>query len=255
MVGGPRRGSAAVGLAAHSSTRQQAGKLGGGQMSPAPGTQGSQVNVHDSHALQSLRPVSQRGAHAADLAIQPLSENHAKRHLIDAADLARLGQLTHDFHAACHHLQRKIGDWAIHRHDVLFFMIVFGTEDLVDDIAVVREEDQTLRVLVQSPYGKDALRVPDEIDDVVLDVGFRGAGNSDGLIEGNIDLLFFDADRLTVDAYVVAVHDPRAQRGELTVASNAARIDPLVRLTPRTDAGFADVLIESHLVLRLGGAA
>src|ERR1700722_11350238 len=97
MVGRPCRGGAALEL--EGSARQQAGTLGIGQMAPLPGTQGSQVNVHDSHALEALRLVSQRGAHAPDLAIQPLGENHAKRLPVDAADPARLGQLTHDFHA------------------------------------------------------------------------------------------------------------------------------------------------------------
>src|ERR1700676_3128445 len=89
--------------------------------------------------------------------------------------------------------------------------------------------------------------MPDEIDDVVLDMSLGGAGNSDRLIEGNVDLGFFRTDRGTVDAYLVAVDDPGAECRNLTVASDAARFDPLVGLAPRTDAGLADVLIESHL--------
>src|SRR6202022_2670400 len=128
--------------------------------------------------------------------------------------------------------------------DVLLFMIVFGTEDLIDDVAVVRQEDQTLRVLVQAPDRKDAFWVPDEVDDVVLDVGLRGAGHSHRLIEGQIDLLFLGADRLTIDAYLIAIVDSSAQSGHLTVAGNPARINPFIRLAPRADAGFADVLVE-----------
>src|ERR1700686_713143 len=112
-------------------------------------------------------------------------------------------------------------------------MIVFGTEDFVDDLSVVRQEDQPLRVLVQSPYRKDALRIPDEIDDIVLDMSLGGAGNSDWLIEGNVDLVFFRTDRGAVDAYPVAVDDPGAECPNLTVTSDAARFDPLVGLAPR----------------------
>src|ERR1700735_2255981 len=117
----PRR---RCGRARPRSQRVNAGKLGIGQIAPLPGTQGSQVNVHDSHAPQPLRFVTQSGTHAADLPIQSLGKNHAKRYLVDAAALARLGQLTHDFDSAGHHLQRKIGDGAIHRDDVFFFVIV-----------------------------------------------------------------------------------------------------------------------------------
>src|ERR1700733_10196167 len=83
------------------SAPQETNKLGIGQVAPVSGTQRPQVNVHDAHALQPLRFVAQSGAHAADLAIQSLGENHAEGFLIDAADFAGFGQLTHDFDAAC----------------------------------------------------------------------------------------------------------------------------------------------------------
>src|ERR1700677_3080172 len=88
-----------------SSARQQAGKFGIAQVAPLSGTEGSQVNVHDAHALQPPRFVAQGGAHAADLAIQSLGENHTEGFLIDAADFAGFGKLAHDFDAAPHHLQ------------------------------------------------------------------------------------------------------------------------------------------------------
>src|ERR1700688_3033994 len=123
-------------------------------------------------------------------------------------------------------------------------MIVLGAEDLVDDVAVVRQENQTLRVLVQTPDRKNAFGVPDEVDDVVLDVGLGGAGHSDRLVESEADLFFLGANRLTRDAYLIALDDARTQAGQLAISSNAARINPLIRLAPRTDAGFADVLVE-----------
>src|SRR6266851_4613962 len=123
-------------------------------------------------------------------------------------------------------------------------MIVLGTEDLVDDIAVVCQKDQALGVLVQTPDRKNAFSVPDEIDDVALDVGLGGAGHADRLVESNVDLLFLGAYGCAVDAYLIAIDDAGAQCGDLAVAGNATGLDPLVRLAPRTDAGFADVLVE-----------
>src|ERR1700678_4297623 len=229
-----------------SSARQQAGKLGIAQVAPLSGTERPQMNVHDAHALQAPSFVAQSGAHAADLAIQSLGENHAEGFLIDAADFAGFGELAHDFDAARHHLQRKIGDRTIHGHDVFLLMIVLGTQYLVDDVAVVGQQDQTLRVLVQPSNRKDALGIPHQIDDVVLDMSFGGAGNSHRLVQSDVDLFFLGADRLAVDAYHIALADLGSQGGGVAVAGHAPRIDPLVRLAPRADAGFADVLIESQ---------
>ena len=68
-------------------------------MPPLAGLKISQVDIHDSHSLQALRLVSERGAHAADLPIQSLREDDAKALIIDAGDFARFGDLAHDFHA------------------------------------------------------------------------------------------------------------------------------------------------------------
>src|ERR1700733_11468411 len=125
-------------------------------------------------------------------------------------------------------------------------MIVFGTQYLVDDVAVVGQQDQTLRVLDQSTDRKDALGIPHQLDDVVLDMSFRGAGNAHRLVQSDVDLLFLGADRLAVDAYPIALAHLGPQGGGAAVAGHAPRIDPLVRLAPRADAGFADVLIESQ---------
>ena len=43
---------------------------------------------------------------------------------------------------------------------------------------------------------------------------------------------------------LIAIVDSSAQGGHLTVAGNPARINPFIRLAPRADAGFADVLVE-----------
>ena len=125
-------------------------------------------------------------------------------------------------------------------------MVIFRAQNFVDDVAVVRQENQAFGVLVQPPDRKDTFRVRDQVDDVVLDVRFGGAGDADRLVESNVNLLLLGADQLAVDAHLVARGNPGAQCGALAVAGDAARINPFVRLTPRTDTGLADVLVESH---------
>jgi hypothetical protein len=75
-------------------------------------------------------------------------------------------------------------------------------------------------------------------------VGLGGAGHSDRLVESNVDLPLLGANRLAVDANLIAFADARPQGGKPTIASNPAGVNPLIRLAPRTDAGFADVLVE-----------
>src|SRR4029077_9548269 len=130
--------------------------------------------------------------------------------------------------------------------DVFLLMVVFGTKNFIDDVAVVRQEDQAFGVLVQSTDWEDTFRVSDQIDDVVLDVSFGGASDSGGLVERNVDLRSLGTDQLAVDAHLVTGADPSTQGGALPVAGDSARFNPLVRLAPRTDTGFADVLVEPH---------
>ena len=120
----PFGGAAARTRSAASGRRVRIGR----QMTPLPGTQGSQVNIHDAHALQALRLVAERRTHAADLAIQSLSENHAKR-LRDRCRVTLLGLVTSPMILTPlgHHAQRKIGDGAIHRSPRIPFHDYFPT--------------------------------------------------------------------------------------------------------------------------------
>ena len=54
-------------------------------------------------------------------------------------------------------LSDKIRDRAIHRDQVFLLVLVLGAQDLVDDVAVVGQEDQAFGVLVQASDGKDPL--------------------------------------------------------------------------------------------------
>ncbi len=89
MVGRRACGRAALGLSRLGDARQQPGDLGFRQIAPLTQPQGAELNTDDAHALQSLRPVAERRAHAADLPIEPLSEDHAKRFRHRCASLCR----------------------------------------------------------------------------------------------------------------------------------------------------------------------
>src|SRR5208283_5986726 len=134
-------------------------------------------------------------------------------------------------------------------HHVFLFVVVFGAQDFVDDVAVVGEQNQSLGILVQTADREDPLAVPDELDDVVLDLEVGGAGDARRLVERHVDMLFFRADELAVQAHLVACRHLRTEDGAYAVAGDASRFDPLVGFAPRTRTGFADVFVEPHAPL------
>ena len=78
-------------------------------------------------------------------------------------------------------------DRAIDRDDVLLLVVVLGAQHLVDDVAVVGEQDQPLGVLVEPADREHALGVVDEVDDVAGDVALGRAGDADRLVERDVD--------------------------------------------------------------------
>ena len=76
---------------------------------------------------------------------------------------------------------------AIDRDDVLLLVVVLGAQHLVDDVAVVREQDQALGVLVEPADREDPLGMVDEVDDVALDVALGRARDADRLVERDVD--------------------------------------------------------------------
>ena len=75
----------------------------------------------------------------------------------------------------------------VRRHDVLLLVAVLRAQHLVDDVAVVGEQDQALRILVEAADREDPLGVVDEVDDVAGDVPLGRAGDADRLVERDVD--------------------------------------------------------------------
>src|SRR5450631_2324352 len=206
------------------------------------------MDVHDAHPLQAPDLVTERRAHAPDLAVETLRQHDAEALLVDALDPAGQRQLSHDAHAACDHIQRQLRDRPLHGDDVLLLVVVLSPQDLVDDVAVVGQQDQALGILIEAPYGKYPFLVPDKFDDVAIDVRFAGAGDANRLVQRDVNVLLALADRLAVDAHFVTDTDLGAEHGGLAVAGNAPLLDPLVGLAARTGTRLADELVQSQRI-------
>lgn len=217
------------------------------QIAPLSDLQLAELDIDDAHALQTPHLVAEHLAHAADLPVQSLGEDDAEHVLADASYLAGLGGGIENPHTLRHAVEEHLGDGLVDGDNIFLFVIVLGTQDLVDDIAVAGEQDQTVRVLVEAADGKDALAVPDEIDDVALDVSLGGAGHACRFVKADVDLLFFlRADHPLVDPHLVAVIDLAAELRAHAVDRDPALGNPGIRLAPRAQTGLADVFIQSH---------
>ena len=59
-----------------------------------------------------------------------------------------------------HHLEEIAGDVGLDRHEVFLFVPVLLAQHLVDDVAVVGEQDEALGFLVEAADGEDPLGWP-----------------------------------------------------------------------------------------------
>ena len=71
-----------------------------------------------------------------------------------------------DAHARGHHREEVGGDFGLDRHEVFLLVPVLFAQHLVDDVAIVREQDEPLGILVEPADREDAFGVADEVHDV-----------------------------------------------------------------------------------------
>ena len=195
--------------------------------------------------------VAEERAHAADLAVQALRQHDAEGRGADAPHFARLGDRAEDAHAARHAVEKDLGHRPVDRDDVFLLVLVLAAQDLVDDVAVVGQQDQPFGVLVEPADRKDALAGSSRSRAMLpATCALGGAGDADRLVERDVDVLLRAADRLAVDADDVACRDLRAERRDDAVDGDAPGFDARVRLAPRAQAGLADVLVQSQTLRR-----
>jgi hypothetical protein len=205
------------------------------------------------HRYQSVRPGSrpissplqfpdreaQGLAHAPYLPVQPLGQDDAEHVLGDPPRSCRARDLAQDFHAACKGGEKFIGHRAVNRHHVFLLVAVLGTQQLIDDVAVVGQQDQPLGELVQPPDREDSRPVRHEVDDVVPHPPICRALDARWLVQRNVNVVHLVADGASVDFDHVRRADRRAKRGKGTIDRDPPGADPGIRLAPRAQAAFA----------------
>ena len=206
-----------------------------------------QADIHDADALQLHDFIAEVFAHTADLPVESLGQDDVEHLGAELFDLAFVGHGPEYGDAVGHALDKLRVDGPVDSHHIFLFVVVFCAQDLVDDVPVAGQENQSLAVFVESADGENPLGVLDVVDDVVaFGLDIRGADDPDGLIEGDIDVLFgWFGDQFAVDADFVARMDFGAHFGYLAVDGHPAFFYELVGSPSGTKADFTQVFIDS----------
>src|SRR6476659_10466767 len=114
--------------------------------------------MHDPDAVQSDDPIPYRLAHPSDLSISAFGQNDPEPLRPEAFHPTRLRLAIQDDDACGKTVQHRLIVGAIYRDLVFALLTELGPENLVHDVAVVGQEDQTGGVLVEAADRKDPFR-------------------------------------------------------------------------------------------------
>ena len=184
-------------------------------------------------------------AHTTDLTVKPLNQRNTKHKRRFFLHLTFFGDGAENRHTGPHPTDKVISDRLIDRHQILFFVIVTGTQDFIHQVAVVGQKDKSLRIFVQTTNWKHALAVIHEINNVVALAVFGGADNPYRLIQRDKNQIFrfTRLNQPTIYFYDVARHHLIADGGAFTIQEDIPLFDKAIRLAARADSAFTDVFI------------
>jgi hypothetical protein len=104
--------------------------------------------------------------HFADLAVESLRENDAEPAATLLPYEAGLGHLA-VYRNTCTHLAHKFGsNEPVYYNYILLLMIIAGSKYFIDDISIVREENEPVRIFVEPANGENTLRVAYKVNNI-----------------------------------------------------------------------------------------
>jgi len=82
-------------------------------------------------------------------------------------------------------------------------MAMFGTQQGIDDVTVIGEQDEPFGVAIEPPYRKHAFGMADKVDDVAGNAPIGGAFDADRFMQGQVNLAACRLSRQAVHGYLV----------------------------------------------------
>ncbi len=114
------------------------------------------TNIHYANAFELRDRESECGAHAANLVLLSLGNRYGELLLTHDVHFALPRHIAFDVNAFFNALFEIIGEFFVGRDMVFLFMGVFGIEEFIRNAAIVSENDETTRILVEAANGEHA---------------------------------------------------------------------------------------------------
>jgi len=186
-------------------------------------------------------------AHAPDLAVEALGKNDAEAAAALLPYEALISNGIQYGHATAHVLHELGCHCLVHIDDVFLFVVVAGAQYFINDIAVIGQEDEAIRVFIQPAYRENALRVIDEVDDIGAVLNIGGGGNPNRLIEGYIyrSLFGLGVQGFAVYSYYIAGVYTVAGQYQLIIYRNTRLLYEFICIAAGTKTRGTDEFIET----------
>ena len=198
--------------------------------------------------MQHEHPIPQHLAHAPDLSIASFGQDDAEPCGTEPVNPAGLGRTVENIDPLGHALDERLIEGMIDGYLIFSFMPVLGSENLVYNVSVVREQDEAGRVLVESTDGKYSLRVADFRDNVSSHMRLTGRRHAYRLVILDIERGRSPGNHLSVSRDHVVGTDLITQGGHPLIDGHATGFDQAIRLSPRAYAVVRKELIDAKLV-------
>jgi len=143
-------------------------------------------------------------------------------------------------------MQKGLVERMIDLHQVLSFVAEFGAENLIHDVAIVRQQDQTGRILVQPSDGENPLRMSDLSNNIPRNMRFARGRDADRLMIFDIEIRSAPRHHATLAGNDVIGRYLVAEFRRPAVDRDGARLNETVCLASGTDPMLCKELIDAN---------
>ena len=166
-----------------------------------------QSQIHDPDPFQLLYLISQIPAHSADLPVQSLCQNDPELFFSCPfyPAFARCRAKFHKRNTVCHTLQKCIRHRTVHGNKIFFFMHISRPHNFVDNLTVIRQQQQSFRLFIQTPDRIDPFRIMQEINHIIFFPFFRRADNTRRLVKRDQYHFFFFLYRSSTETDLLSI--------------------------------------------------
>ena len=209
----------------------------------------AEVQMADAGANEPLHVVADFVKHAADLAIQALLQDDAHPGRSDRLQAREPGAFAIEKNTVEQLLAAFRIPAPIERNFVFLLDLVARMGELLGEIAVARQEKQSLSLRIEpADIEKAAELRRQQIVDRVGRVRVAAGGNEPGRFVQDDSERFGAPDWFVANLDVVAVFDLRAEIGAgLAVNGDAAFCDQLVAMPARAEPGGSEETVKAHV--------